>query len=596
MNQENPVAYNTEVTLTYTPKTGYESHEATWSVNESPILGNKFTMPDEDVTITVSVDLIQWVETSLANLTSADAFVIVCNASNNKHYAMSNDKGTSAAPEAVEVSLSGDKLIGVIPEKLQWNLIENASGYIFYPKGVTNKWLYNIGSDTKCKVGTGDNNTYVFDDTYNYLINTGTNRYIGVYNNNDWRGYPLDGSSIHSNISNETFAFYKKVTEDISISTTISAYDDNTNGWNLIASPVASVTPSVGNGFLTHTHDLYRFDQTGGDNDKPWRNYYQNEFKLVSGTGYLYANSEGTELTFTGQPYNGNGVVGLTYVTSLEDELLKGLNLVGNPFNSTATINKAFYRINNEHNGFTAEVAANSPVNPMEGVFVYATAVNQTVTFTPAAQNSNAPSNNVAMVAMNLVQNRSNVIDRAIVCFDSEDVLPKFQLFENSTKLYIKKDGKDYAIVGSKDQGEMPVNFVAAEDGQYTITVNTENIEMGYLHLIDNIAGKDIDLLATPSYTFSAKADDYESRFRLVFSTTMVNAEMGEDFAFISDGQLVIANVGEAILQVIDVTGRVVAIENINGTCSKAINAKAGVYVLRLINGTDVKTQKMVIR
>jgi hypothetical protein len=76
----------------------------------------------------------------------------------------------------------------------------------------------------------------------------------------------------------------------------------------------------------------------------------------------------------------------------------------------------------------------------------------------------------------------------------------------------------------------------------------------------------------------------------------MVNAEMGEDFAFISDGQLVIANEGEAILQVIDVTGRVVANENINGTCSKAINVKAGVYVLRLIQGTDVKTQKIVIR
>ena len=48
--------------------------------------------------------------------------------------------------------------------------------------------------------------------------------------------------------------------------------------------------------------------------------------------------------------------------------------------------------------------------------------------------------------------------------------------------------------------------------------------------------------------------------------------------------------------QVIDVTGRVVATENINGTCSKTVNVKAGVYVLRLVNGNDVKTQNIVIK
>lgn len=56
MSATNPVAYGTEVTLTYTPATGYENCQATWSVNGTEIAGNTFTMPDEDVTVTVAVN------------------------------------------------------------------------------------------------------------------------------------------------------------------------------------------------------------------------------------------------------------------------------------------------------------------------------------------------------------------------------------------------------------------------------------------------------------------------------------------------------------------------------------------------------------
>ena len=77
---------------------------------------------------------------------------------------------------------------------------------------------------------------------------------------------------------------------------------------------------------------------------------------------------------------------------------------------------------------------------------------------------------------------------------------------------------ENFLVVTNKEgQGEMPLNFKANANGEYTITVNPENVEMGYLHLIDNMTGADIDLLQTPEYTFNAKTTDYESRFRLVF-------------------------------------------------------------------------------
>jgi len=50
------VSYGADVTLTYTPKSGYESYRATWSVNGDEIDGNTFSMPDEDVTVTVAVE------------------------------------------------------------------------------------------------------------------------------------------------------------------------------------------------------------------------------------------------------------------------------------------------------------------------------------------------------------------------------------------------------------------------------------------------------------------------------------------------------------------------------------------------------------
>ena len=51
-----------------------------------------------------------------------------------------------------------------------------------------------------------------------------------------------------------------------------------------------------------------------------------------------------------------------------------------------------------------------------------------------------------------------NLIDRAIIRFDEGQTLPKFQIHENSTKIYIPQDGKDYAIVNANEMGEMPVN------------------------------------------------------------------------------------------------------------------------------------------
>ena len=148
-------------------------------------------------------------------------------------------------------------------------------------------------------------------------------------------------------------------------------------------------------------------------------------------------------------------------------------------------------------------------------------------------------------------------------------------------------------------EGKEWINIKQESEGSYTIDnnfklVNGENVSFGYLHLVDNMTGNDVDLLANPSYTFEAKKTDYRSRFKLVFATG--SSTSSDTFAFCSNGNWVINNDGNATLQVIDVNGRIIRSESINGCANVNLIAAPGVYMIRLINGSNVKTQKVVVR
>ena len=250
----------------------------------------------------------------------------------------------------------------------------------------------------------------------------------------------------------------------------------------------------------------------------------------------------------------------------------------------------------NEEGSDLEPVDAYNTVNAMEGVFVNAYdqelgSVTSYANFTPAGNTSGEGG-----MKINLTRNRGTVIDRAIVHFGECRQLPKFQINPNNTKVYIPQGNKDYAIVRSVAQGEMPVSFRASENGTYTIAVEAENVDMNYLHLIDNMTGADIDLLATPNYTFEARTNDYTSRFRLVFSANGIDEQTAEAFAFFNGTSWTVSNTGDATLQVVDITGRIISSETINGNATVSLNQPAGIYMLRLVNGNDVKVQKVVVR
>jgi len=382
----------------------------------------------------------------------------------------------------------------------------------------------------------------------------------------------------------------------------ITAYTSGENdGWYLIASPIGTVNPeNVDNMISESDFDLYRFNQAVDLEWENWKDIEHNNhhFDLEPGRGYLYANSEDVTLTFTGTPNDGDGSVSLACTNDNPHENMRGWNLIGNPFGITAYIDREYYVMNTDGSDIIVSNRADYYVEAMEGIFVQANEDGETLTFT-----TNAPGKGhiqkpePKQVVLNLSRDRGSVIDRAIVRMGEGQTLPKFQIRESSTKIYIPQDGKEYAIAISDMQGEMPVNFKANQSGSYTLMVSPENMEMNYLHLIDNLTGADVDLLTTSSYTFLAKTTDYESRFKLVFVANENDNENGnETFAFFSNGNWIIVNEGEATLQVVDVLGHVFSSERFSGNYEKKLDVAPGVYMLRLINGDDVRTQKMVIK
>jgi predicted outer membrane repeat protein len=385
--------------------------------------------------------------------------------------------------------------------------------------------------------------------------------------------------------------------------------EDGVNyGWVFIASPITTeLAPTDVTNMTNNNFDLYRFNQSA---TKEWENYKAHNttdfMELVNGHGYLYSNSSDVVLIFAGSlrpaaPYN----ITLDYDENAE---FAGWNLVGNPFAAEAYVNRSYYKMNDNGSAIDpTEVSSSDPIAPFMGIMVKAENPDDEVTFSTTPPNNATNNGNLEIALSQTVLDRagastgSATLDKAIVSFNEGSELGKFYFGEQNANIYIPQGNKDYAIVVSEGQGEMPLNFRAHENGNYTISVNPEGVNLAYLHLIDNLTGADVDLLALrqaqgpASYTFTAKTTDYESRFRLVFSTVCEDADGdNETFAYINNGNIIVN--GEGTLQIIDVMGRVIASCTDVARNVSTSGMTPGVYVLRLINGNDVKTQKIVVK
>ncbi len=381
--------------------------------------------------------------------------------------------------------------------------------------------------------------------------------------------------------------------------TTVAGYYEGEGNYRFIASPLVENTdPTAVDNMITETaYDLYRFDQS---EDAEWQNYKFPEntpnFFLNNGQGYLYANAEDVNLIFKGE-FNEDDTkeVGLAYDANAE---LAGWNLVGNPFPVNAYANKSYYTINEEGTAVEPNMVSSATAIPAcTGVMVMAEAEGETVVFstdTPEA----ATNQGCLQIALAQTTTRGNAIqDKAIVSFNAVDRLEKFVFNKEKAVISIPQGGKELSIACTDKQGEMPLNFKATKNGEYTLTIHSEAVELDYLHLIDNLTGADVDLQVSPAYTYAAKTTDYASRFRLVFSGKEADCPStgSETFAFVNNGNIIITGAeADAVLQIVDITGRIIVDTDVSRNISTN-GMTSGVYVLRLIDGDKVRTQKIVM-
>lgn len=195
-----------ELTLTVNTDKGPLERKVTFPANRKFEAGkiSTFTINMDGIEPTVSDE--EWVSTAFADLQAGDQVVIV-STKGNAIYAMSNDNGTSSAPKPVAVTYSNDKLLAKPADNIIWSVGGDNSGRIFYPGSDESKCLYCTNANNGVRVGVNANNTFTSEN--GYLKHNSTSRYLGVYNNQDWRCY----TNTTGNIAGQTFQFFVKTGE-----------------------------------------------------------------------------------------------------------------------------------------------------------------------------------------------------------------------------------------------------------------------------------------------------------------------------------------------------------------------------------------------
>ena len=382
----------------------------------------------------------------------------------------------------------------------------------------------------------------------------------------------------------------------------IQAYTQkDPDGWHFLASPVDNMVIE-GSDFILEIYDLYRYNET----IPIWENYrvgHEGFTTFENGRGYLYANSNTFSPVFQGVLNNASITRTLTYTEW--DKSLSGVNLIGNPFPHKIykgaggaiddhRLASGYYSLN--YYGGWETYTYETPIMPGQG-FVVITTENTELSIEKTnaqASDESSLSKQSGRLKINIEGTRNG--DRTFVYFSDGIGLGKLENFSTSLPaLSIRHNGAEYAVAHiSEDCESIDLVFRNTVCDDFALGFETDNLTFDYLHLIDGVNGDDIDLLSEPIYRFHANGDEDENRFKLICRNVNSIGENIDDsmFAYVMGDDIIVS--GKGILEVIDMSGRVINTLTVNGMQTVEVPS-AGVYVLRFINGSNVQTQKIVI-
>ena len=398
----------------------------------------------------------------------------------------------------------------------------------------------------------------------------------------------------------------------------IDAFEDNK--WYTISTPIAEgiMASSLCDGD-DNDYDLYCYLSEG----PLWVESQSQEdlFMDFLGEGYLYANINDGNCKFNGTLNTSNNIlVPLSYNDNIS---LNGFNLIGNPFPHDIYMGRHgdqncsiyhphilpyYYTIDGGGWWWPCEYV--TPIKPCQGVLIKS--IDNDLGDVSIFNNSDVPdsypqnrigdSNKASESKLIMTVSGNSGKDKIIVKISEGIGLDKIDhVSEVAPYFCVNYDNKKYAVAHINENSQaVDLIFRNNQAGIFTLNVEELLSDFNYLHLIDNITGDDIDLLTEPSYKFAANGNEYESRFKLVFTPNANDGIDNTTFAYISNNDIIISGVKEkATLQVYDITGRMIKSEivsGVEGSISRVAKPNVtGVYVLRLIESNNVNTQKIVV-
>lgn len=368
------------------------------------------------------------------------------------------------------------------------------------------------------------------------------------------------------------------------------------SGWYTISSPFGDLQLSSSN-FINNEYELFRYNESIYE----WENHknpeHVNDFTtLEAGRGYIYANADSTNISITERLNTENK----SYKMTASSDILKGFNLVGNPFMhniykgsgcaiDNGNLAEGFYTLSNEG---AWHAKHNEPIKPMESILVKTTAAG-TLNINKTTRSSAARALNNGLVTINVSNEKHS--DVAYVTFNGGIGLDKIShRNSNIPMVYVPMDNVDYAIaVMDKEVTEIPVNFEAMKFGEYTISVSSTACNYDEITLIDKQTGEETNML-TGDYKFLATTNDNPERFLI-----KVSIDENNEAEFFTDGSNIFIDdiEGSGVVQIYDVMGRLIIKQNTSGSnCQISSSSMAnGVYVISLTDDNGTTTKKILI-
>lgn len=423
-------------------------------------------------------------------------------------------------------------------------------------------------------------------------INSGATLTVnGLFLNKNPKAFIInDGAQVFQNNDNVV------ATYNMLIDRPMSWGYDHQGGWQFISSPI---TNAKIDGFKPESetdYDLFKYD---GTQELQWINHKNHgtdfETTFQQGRGYIVSYEAETTAEFEGIINNAR-TFSFTDVKAYDAENhYNNFYLLGNPFmfnmdwtNMTVSdVYNGYATISNVDGSY--DYHTRGTINVGDGFMVKSTGFNPELTYNHNVRTRIEKHESLDISASNIYGSDNVIINLA---GQEEEGFTKLDnLNENIAEIYVENAGAKYGIFSfDEDVNEVKLGFRAAKPGTHIIRVNADgNFE--YVTLVDNITGKEVNMLEG-EYAFTVySTEEGKGRFSIKFCK---KATAEENFVYQSGDELIIE--GDGLVQIIDVMGRVVYNNELNGTSRINVgHLNEAVYIVRRVNGNDIKTQKVLV-